>query len=140
MKKNIQFSEGFELGFLGFVRALILGTATAPETNRSCCKKWGSVRSRSTYWICLLARSGPGNRIHLHLSLFKLSALQMCTSISTCHPKTNKLLDTYLWLLLYLTKNIWHQRQSYLATLQLFPPDRRKIRSGLNILRRYVTT
>ena len=43
MKKNIQFSEGFELGFLGFVRAPILGTATAPETNRSYVVKNGGV-------------------------------------------------------------------------------------------------
>ena len=55
-----------------------------------------SARSRSTKWILLLARSGSGYRIHLPMSLYNQCALYICMSVSSCHMKTNKLLDTVL--------------------------------------------
>ena len=63
----------------------------------------GSVRSGSISWIHLLARSGSGHQIHLPVSLYKPCAMYICMLVSSCHPKTNKLLDTSLRLLPYLT-------------------------------------
>ena len=42
------------------------------------------------------ARSGTSNWIHLPLRLYKLCALYISWSVSSCHPKTNKLLGTSL--------------------------------------------
>ena len=50
-----------------------------------------------------LLRSGSGNRTLLPMSLHKLCALCICMSVSSCHPKTKKILDSSLPLLLYLT-------------------------------------
>ena len=63
----------------------------------------GSVRSGSISWIHLLARSWSGNQIHLPVSLYKPCAMYICMLVSSCHPKTNKLLDTLLHLLPFLT-------------------------------------
>ena len=49
------------------------------------------------------ARSGSINWIHLPVSLYKPCAMYICMLVSSCHPKTNKLLDTSLRLLPYLT-------------------------------------
>ena len=53
----------------------------------------------STY----LLRSGSGNQFHLPMSLNKRYGLYICLSLSPCHPKTKKILDTSLCLVLYLT-------------------------------------
>ena len=63
----------------------------------------GSARSESSNWINLLARSGLGNWIHQPLSLYKLCASCVSKPVSSCHPKTNKTLDTSLRLLIYRT-------------------------------------
>ena len=42
-----------------------------------------------------------GNRIHLQLSLYKLFALYIWMSVLSCHPKMNKLLDTFICLSAY---------------------------------------
>ena len=52
------------------------------------------ARSGSSNWIHLLARSGSGNQIHLPLSLYKLCAVYICISVSSCHPKANEPFDT----------------------------------------------
>ena len=47
------------------------------------------------------ARSGSGNWNHRPSSLYILCALYICMSVSSCHLKTNKLLDSSLCQLLY---------------------------------------
>ena len=56
----------------------------------------GCARSRSSNWIHFLARSRSVNWIHLPLSLDKFSALPICMSVLSYHPKMNKLNDTSL--------------------------------------------
>ena len=56
----------------------------------------GSDKSRSTKWIHLFPYSGLGYLIYLLLSQHKRYALCICMSVSSCHMKTNKLLDTVL--------------------------------------------
>ena len=65
------------------------GVPTWP-TRFHCCKVALEVDkpSGSTY---LLTKSGFGNRIHLPMSLYQLCSLVICTPISSCHPKGNKL-------------------------------------------------
>ena len=69
-----------------------------PFSNLEWLKNWptvqGSGRSWSSNWFHLFVWTRSGNCIHLPLSLFKLFALYICKSVSSCHPKTNKLLDT----------------------------------------------
>ena len=48
--------------------------------------------------------TGSASLIHLPMSLYKLCSFNICMSASFCHPKTNKLLETFLCLLLYLAK------------------------------------
>ena len=52
----------------------------------------GSASSGSTKWNQLLARS------HLRMSWWKQCALYICMSVSSCHLKMNKLVETSLSL------------------------------------------
>ena len=47
--------------------------------------------------------TGSGNRIPLPMRLYELCLCTFCMSVSSCHPKIKKLLDTSLCLLLYLS-------------------------------------
>ena len=62
----------------------------------------GNARIGSTKVIHSLASSGYCNRIHQSLDLNKPRSEYICISVSSCHPKSNKLLDISLSTPLYL--------------------------------------
>ena len=62
------------------------------------CQKWINQVAPLT------CKSGSANRIHSPLGLYEPCALYIYLYVSLCHPKTNKLLNTSLCLLLHLTE------------------------------------